>query len=264
MCILVSKSDSDIQSLTLNVWYRVSDIESTILSIKHWLSSTWWIRVYQQLWATCGIQWRSSGTYTGCDDKWWCCPYNTMPQLIRIEMSKPIGQHHTYKATLSCTGKSKTGKSPAFKLNTAWWTSLRPIMTSAPPWDRILFTFTTLIKWSPDGCVESSTAASISKISLWQRGDLEWHGSNTSCRGSAHSSVLSVIPCQMGSVVSGDAQLSRFYPLPITSSGKALQSPIFRPNVLGNQLPLSLIDFRSRWPTCGATSSLAHSVVRGT
>ena len=89
-------------------------------------------------------------------------------------------------------------------------------------------------------------------------------GGSTTCSGTMQSAVLSTIPSPLVTDVSGDVQSPRFDPLKINSSGGALQQPLLGWNDACAPSTISLVDISTRRPTCGATSSLAHSVVRGT
>jgi len=68
----------------------------------------------------------------------------------------------------------------------------------------------------------------------------------------------------MISAVLGDAQLPRFNPFLIDSTGSPLQQQCFGRNDAQNSLPPSLVDPNGRRSKLHATSSLAHGVVRGT
>jgi hypothetical protein len=168
------------------------------------------------------------------------------------------------KAPPSPARKSKTATSPAGKPKTASSPPPKTKISSAASLDHILVTPTTPIKRTSNVRVGSTTPAISTSTSLRPRGDSVARGRNTTRRGTTQSAVSFAIPSPTASAVSGDSQSPRFDPFQINSSGSALQRPFFGRNDARDPSPRSLVDLNSRWPTCGAPSSPAHSFVRGT
>ena len=167
------------------------------------------------------------------------------------------------KAPPSPTRKSKTTTSPATKPKSASKPS--PKLTSAPSLEHILVLATSPSnEHTSDIRVGSTTPPISSSTPFGTRGDSVAHSRSTTRRSITQLAASSTIPSPIVSAVLGDAQLPRFDPFQMNSSGGALQRPIFRQNDARNPLLHSLIDLSTRRPKHGATSSPAQSVVRGT
>jgi len=227
-CDQISKSDSDIVSLTWSLWHLVSDIESLTLCLWHLVSDI------ESLTLTDSGQTNSSFlTYARClritleiswDWHWTRCLMTEMSVQCKHSSHSYNGVSpdglppHPKKAPPSPARQRKPTTRPAAKLTAA--SSPSPHITSAPSLAHVLVVPTTPIKECNSDIRFGSTIPAIScSTSVRPRGDSVARGSSTTCRGSRQSAVCSTIWSLIVSAAAGDAEPPMFDPFLINSSG---------------------------------------------
>jgi len=265
----VSKSNSDIESLTSSLWHWVSDIDSLILSIWDWLSDiNWYQPDKQKITDSCEILAENSRHLLGLtpDPKIDDDAVHTIRRLLSCFQRRVTWWATTRpkKAQPSPTRKAKTTTSNARKPKSESSPAPKTKNTSAPSLGQIVGTLTPPIKCTSDVRVWSTICAISSSTSFWWMADSVVRGSTTIPRGTKPSAVSSAILFLTVFTVPAHAQSPRFDLFQFKRSGRARQQPYFGRNAIRDPKPLSLVDPNSRRPKHGATSSPAHTVVGGT